>query len=293
MNPNLKSSGQIIIVLLLLTLVALSVGLAITQRTITSVTTSTQGEQSSRAFSAAEAGIEKASQTCSPGQMNCSSIPNISLANNASADVSLSPPIPFPEQALEYPPLGKEEIAQFWFAVPSTLEPFYTANSFSLYFGNPNAYTSNDAPAIEVNVITFDGTNYISNRYFYDSVPSRIGQNGFRFANCNNLFTIPSANINNYPTSQFVCKASVPCTGCAVYTGTPVLARVRVLYSRTKQKVAVQPNIGLSLPPQATIYTSTGNSGQSQQTISVFKSANTVPFLFDYAVFSSGDLIKQ
>ena len=53
-----SQSGQIVIILLLLMLVILSIGLAVTQRTITNVSTSSQTEQSSRAFSAAEAGLE-------------------------------------------------------------------------------------------------------------------------------------------------------------------------------------------------------------------------------------------
>ena len=58
----MKESGQIIIVLLLMMLVGLSIGLVVTQRSVTDVSVSTQSEQSQRAFSAAEAGIEKVRQ---------------------------------------------------------------------------------------------------------------------------------------------------------------------------------------------------------------------------------------
>ena len=59
---NMKEKGQIILILLLVMTVALGVGLTIVQRSLTDISTSTKVEQSSRAFSAAEAGIEKALQ---------------------------------------------------------------------------------------------------------------------------------------------------------------------------------------------------------------------------------------
>lgn len=286
MNLIIKSpKGQITIILLLLMLVSLSVALAVTQRSITNVSTSTQGEQSTRAFSAAEAGIEKATQSCPPGLPSCTVIAPISLTNQASANVVLSPPLPFANQALEYPPLGKEEVAQFWLANPTTSPPatFYTASNFDIYFGNSDLDTTQDFPAIEVNVITSNAGVYKSNRYYLDS---QSRQNGFTSATCNSP-SISTANYRNSPSSTFYCKAAI--TG---YSGTSILARVRILYSKTKQSIALAPASGSSLPPQATLYTSTGNSGLSQKTISVFRTTNVVPPFFDYAIFSAGNIEK-
>ena len=52
--------GQIILILVLITVVGLTIGLSLVSRTITDIRISSQIEQSSRAFSAAEAGIETA-----------------------------------------------------------------------------------------------------------------------------------------------------------------------------------------------------------------------------------------
>ena len=52
--------GQVVLILVLLTVVGLTIGLSLISRTITDVRISSQIEQSSRAFSAAEAGIETA-----------------------------------------------------------------------------------------------------------------------------------------------------------------------------------------------------------------------------------------
>lgn len=295
---KINHRGQITIVLLLLLLAALSVALAVTQRSITNVATSTQSEESTRAFSAAEAGIEKATQTCPPGQPSCTEIDPISLTNQATAKVILSPPLPLPKQALEYPPLGKEEVAQFWLANPTTSPPatFYTASSFDIYFGNSDLTTTQDFPAIEVNVVTSNAGVYKSNRYYLDS-KSRNPTNNFNLATCGNVDPIPTANYKNSPSSTFYCKGTIPypgCSapGCTAYTGTPIMARVRILYSTTKQSIALAPALGNSLPPQATLYTSTGNSGLSQKTISVFRTTNVVPPFFDYAIFSAGNITK-
>jgi len=51
-------SGQILIIVLLVVVVALAVGLSVASRNITNLRTSTQTEQSQRAFTAAEGGIE-------------------------------------------------------------------------------------------------------------------------------------------------------------------------------------------------------------------------------------------
>lgn len=317
-NPLQK--GQVVIILLLVMLVALSVGLAITQRSITNVTTSTQNEQSTKAFSAAEAGIETAFQGCNPGQYDCMPIQPITLNNQSSANVLISPPLPNPKlwptygDALEWPAISKEEVAQIWLSNPKNpTYGVYTAPSFKVYFGNENSTT--DKPAIEVNVITYNSTSttYSSNRYFYDSDSTRAtNQNNFKSASCSPPpAPIPTINIRNSPQSQFYCVATVPPqSGCSLpgcnpdylSAGIPVMARIRVLYSGIKQKLAIQPYVPTSpsscpsgkncnLPPQATIYTSTGEFGLSKKTISVFKAIAVPPF-FDFAIFSAGDIAK-
>ena len=52
--------GQIILVLVLVITVALAIGISVVQRSLSDISTSTKVEESSRAFSAAEAGIERA-----------------------------------------------------------------------------------------------------------------------------------------------------------------------------------------------------------------------------------------
>lgn len=290
----MRESGQIIIILLLMLLVALSIGLTITQRTITDVTTSTQNETASRAFSAAEAGLEQAVQDQLSG--------TIQLGNNSS--VTVEPPriLPVGGVALEYPPVGKETIAQFWLADPAspTFTPAYRGESLYFYFGNENlSITSPDSelPAVELTVIVSENGTYKSYKYFFDSKPNR-SSNNFNNASCGGLIQTNGVVTSSSEASKFYCRVRLPddCSpGCQAYPGTgisvPVLVRARILYSDINQKIALGPTGG-TFPPQAQSYTATGVSGESVKKIQLFRMKNVVLPFFDFAIFSAGNIEK-
>ncbi len=287
---HLKSnqSGQVVIILLLTMLVALAISLAVTQRSVTDVSLSTQSEQSSRAFSAAEAGVERAIQTNSTTDQ-------IDLGNQSSAKVTTSDFLPRAHQALEYPPVGKESYAQFWLADPATLKPYYPNNTpIYLYFGNEDLISnlsSPETPAVEINLIATNGSSYNSLRYYFDPVASRRTDNGFSDPGCSsaplaiNTSSSPDASLAD---RRFRCRVTITIPS-GIY---PFLMRVRVLYSANSQKIALAPDPTKSIPPQITIVTSTGTSGQSQKTLQVFRQKYYLPPFLDYAIFSAGDLGK-
>lgn len=294
-----SQSGQIVIILLLIIVVALVIGLSISTRSITEVSTSTKTEQSSRAFSAAEAGIEK-------GLLDVSS--NISgtrqintLSNQANATVTTSDPLPRPSSplALEYgiKGIGKENIAQVWMSNPKDLSVYYNNpdKNFDVYFGNPNQTVADTNPAIEVIVVTSDAGIYSTKRYFFDSynLINDRGNNNFSKPgvtagfNCSNptVDTIISTN------SLFYCVARV-----SGYIGTPIMVRIRMLYATEQQKVALAPigGCGLSctLPPQVRIIDSIGSAGSTQRRLQIFRQDYVIPPLFDYVLFSNKDISK-
>jgi len=82
---NNKNKGQIVLILVLITVVGLTIGLSLISRTITDIRISSQIEQSSRAFSAAEAGIETALR----GNVEIGPTGTVSL-EGASANYSVS-----------------------------------------------------------------------------------------------------------------------------------------------------------------------------------------------------------
>lgn len=308
MNENLgkKQNGQIVIVLLLIMLVALSIGLAVTQRSVLNLTTSNQAEQSSRALSAAEAGIEKLIQN--PANPVEYDLGNQSVAKAKS--LGLLPPLPpAPESAfgIEYPPVNKETIATFWL-VDNPINPttYYGSDRFSIYFGNKDAVT--DKPAIEVTIIYKVGNNFLANKVYLDSDSPRASTKN-RFDQFNTLYGL-YCDPNNSPkittilteNSEFYCKTNNPIVfdnpatagvdACSSPGCIPYLIRIRLLYANLDHKVAVIPYSTAVFPPQIEIYTSTGQAGQSERKIQVFRQANTVPPWLDFSLFSINDIRK-
>lgn len=285
-----QQEGQVVIVLLLIMLVALSVGLVVTQRSINDVTTSTQTEQFSRAFSAAEAGIEKVLN-----QNSTINLSEVQLGNQSSAQAKVVNCLPRSGQALEYPPIGKETVAQFWLTNPGVsgcTGSSYTGNTVTLYFGNDDLQdNSTQIPAVEVAIVTFDNGIYSTERRYIDPVTSRQINNGFEPLNCNGkTVAINSTNSidDTIQNRQFKCKVVLTFRA----NTTPVLVRVRIIYTDKSQRVALAPILGKSLPPQAAYYTSTGISGQSQKTLQVLKLYYVAPPFFDYSIFATGQVKK-
>lgn len=320
-----KEQGQVIIVLLLIMLVGLTIGLAITQRSLSDVSTSTQSEQASRAYFAAQAGIEQAIQNNQTGSVITTSQ---SLGNEASIEnVKVSDFLPKASQALEYPPIGKETIAQFWLVEASNNNSFPVEeyimcvnpisgactqwNSLEVYFGNfiptsgapntPDDSNQSKVPAIEVNLVTYESSKYYSHKSYFDPINSRSIQNGFSFissSDCQRAYD-PGINTTNSPNTdptindrKFRCKATIDFGSLGISRNhIPVLLRVRIFYAQDKQPIALKPVNG-SLPAQARIYTSIGKSGQTTKILQVFKQDFVVPPFFDYAIFSASNIAK-
>lgn len=264
--------GQVILILILVMTVALAIGLSVIQRSLSDISTSSKVEQSSRAYSAAEAGIERAIQANAD-------ISGLSLGNNATVDAVVDSTVPDSGQALEYSSLSKEDIAHVWLANPGDLTSPYGGTSIDIYWGDSE---TSENPAIEVTIIN---NNNQYKKFFNDSDSTRISLN--KFAGCSE--TNPAAiNTSAGSSRTFLCKAILSLSGLP----NPVLLRARILYSNTSQPVAVKPASGSTLPPQAKVFTATGQSGQTQRKVQVVRLEKVVPFFFDYAVFSVGDISK-
>lgn len=272
-----NQNGQVILILVLVMTVALAIGLSVIQRSLSDISTSSKVEQSSRAFSAAEAGIEKAISTDA-------NVGQVDLGNSSSIAGVQKNDIPQARQALEYPPIAKEEMAQVWLADPDTLAQFYNQPNIDVYWGLAN--TTGDKPAIEVTVIYFSGGVYQSKKFFLDSDSTRAGSNNFQDASAG-CSTNPTTDTSLGTNRAFFCRTTL--------TGLPsvlMLLRARILYSSASQSFAVKPLGGSSLPIQARLFTATGTSGETQRKVQVFRLDKVVPPYFDYAIFSTGAINK-
>src|SRR3989338_1010156 len=140
--------GQVVLILVLVMTVALAIGISVIQRSLSDVSTSSKVEQSSRAFSAAEAGIEN---KLSGGTGSINFTENSSTAEVTGGDlVPVVPAVGTRQVPLEYPPLAKEEVAHVWLANPDTAAEFYKplTNDLDIYWGDPKA--SSDKAALEL-----------------------------------------------------------------------------------------------------------------------------------------------
>lgn len=294
-------SGQVVVILLLVMVVALALGLSVVGHSISDISTSTRVEDSARAYLAAEAGIERA--IISAAESGPLPVP---LSNNSNATVNWSRTLPPVGVALEFPPFGKESFAHFWLASPETLDPYYgsasqgRADDFEVYFGVARDYSTtpvdrDNQPAVEVHVVTQRGNTYESKKFYYDSYngtsPGR-DSNGFSGCATRDPNGVRVATNNYSGTRPFYCRVNVNYrTASDRGNVNPVLVRVRILYSNTSHPVALKPTAG-SLPPQASVYNSTGVAGNTQRDLSVFQQKFVVPYMFDYVLFSSGEIRK-
>ncbi len=290
----MEQKGQVILVLLLVMSVGLAIGLSIIQRSLTDISTANKIEFSSRAFSAAEAGIERALNGDSGGV--------IFEENNSSATILNNSSLPLPKSALEYPPVGKEEIAHFWLANPNDLNKYYDADQLEIYWGSyPRSEdeVSLDKPAIELTLIYESSGAYLNKKYFIDPVSTR--NNGFLQPSDSSFQTGSGCSGYLIATSfgenrNFYCKVIL--RGLKTLGNKLVLIRTRLVYTPVSQPVAVMPVVvepcsaACSLPPQAKLITSVGRAGEVQRTVQLFQVEKVVPFYFDYAVFAAGEINK-
>lgn len=300
-----NEKGQLILTLVLIMTVALAIGLSIVQKSLVDVSTSTKVEQSSRAFSAAEAGIEKALKLndCGADGVNCRV--DFTNINNSSAIINDStriPYIPAPNERqapFEYPPIPKEEVAQVWLAdldstTPSSppdcgpnIQCYYKQNSLDVYWGDA---TSTEKSALEITLNYYDTTQsmYLPRKWYLDNSSANRSVPNFIPVTCG---SIPS------PMQGYQCKYTLSSLPSGL-----ILLRARLLYNTTSQPLAFQA-VGLRggvgcdpsgcwLPPQARNIISTGASGETQRRIKLFQISKVVPPYFDYAIFSAGKIEK-
>ncbi len=295
-----NQKGQLILTLIIIMTVALAIGLSIIQKSLLDVSTSTKVEQSSRAFSAAEAGVEKYLKNttdCDPSVCtfqfsDTGSVTNVSGGGLKPVTVNAGT---FQDQ-LEYPPLAKEDVVQVWLADLNSSTPsnppacgasiscYYTQNNLDVYWGNP---LQTDKPAIELTLVYYDGSQYQARKWYLDQIPR------------NNNFTQGCGSTSGSNLPSYACKFTI---GGSLDTAGPlplglILLRARLLYNSTSQPFAVQAKNSCgkncSLPPQAKVLVSTGKSGDTQRKVKVFQEYKVVPLYFDYAIFSAGDIVKQ
>lgn len=302
---NRRKSGQILILVLLVVVVALAVGLSVASRNLTNLKTSTQAEQSQRAFTAAEGGVEDVlsklntvanvisnntsittgGKTCSPvaggGQANCE-LQNASTTTGVAGTVNVVASKTY-EKTVEPGDVAQINLegfaGQFDVEWAKSGDPVDVSLEFTFvctgnisppyrcgYAGPPDSYTD-----------MVSGQAYGQHRVAY-TTNLTMGGKQTGFVTCSG------------GSAPFTCKNSFT---------TPASANVKVLrmkpfWDRVTIRVTPRASDLALFPVQTYAITSvaTTDTGVSRK-VQVYRDAlPQLPAVFDYVLYSGGDIIK-
>ena len=277
-----RNSGQALLVVLLIMAVALTIGLAVTSRTVTDVEISEQSEEAARAFSAAEAGIEEALITAELEPLT---------GSFQEGEVSYrTTPSPLGNTNQYLFPKSDSEVRTLWLANYSDLSSSYTEDSLILFWGNSD---STEEPALEIAVYYQTGSDYKVLRYALDPI-----DRGDNFCLPGDDPGIPRCeNVIDFEVGPFsIAGASAKYQASldlSPATGTLLFARLRLLYSdELDQIIAAQAAGSTIFPSQGVRISSVGTAGGSTRKIEVVRLHPAPPGIFDFLLYSEGDLVK-
>ena len=258
-----RRSGQILILVLLVVVVALAVGLSVASRNITNLRTSTQTEQSQRAFSAAEGGVEDVlshllAVAPAVGGQTILSVP----VGNLTANVLVASSGTY-QQVVD-----EGNVAQI------DLQTGTGSVQIEWAINSDTSESSNDKIAsIEITQVNGSGGSYSSTRSAYAGVGGRANESGF-------------LSSYNCPSTDFAHCVQI------TLNPNPLLLRIRPFWN--KATIKVSPGPGGTLPAQTYNLTSTANTQLGiTRKVQVSRSAKPqLPAVFDYVLFSEGDIVK-
>src|SRR3989344_5332777 len=265
-----NNSGQVLLLVLLSMVTVLTISLSIAARSTVEVATTSYEEDASRAFSAAEAGVEQA-------LIKESGVEEIDLGNNTSVSAEVTRPTQ--GSSFTYTSyLYGGETASFWFVSHDPISGRLTCPSCTrtsqvdICWGDGS---SSSVPAIEVAVFfdtsrtSTDNPNNYSDvqvrRQAYDPDSSRAAANGFTYYNRN------CSDISGFRYRASIDLASLVGGSCAVGGGEGCLmvVKVRMFYienSDSPQPVAIIVRGGPNpfLPDQGILVESVGEANESK-----------------------------
>lgn len=297
-RPN---SGQALLIVLLSMSVVLAVVLSSVSKSVTDISITSYEEDSLRAFSAAEAGIEEALlENVVPGD----TIPETQLDASDPANPRYEAEVNDPDagNVFEYPDkLISGQVATFWFVSHD--------NSGNLVCGGETCTSTNKLefcwtneknrkPAVEIAIYYDDTLSHLAGdfsslkvkRFNFDPKSSATSRN----------FVAASSSCNigaqyKYSTGSYFNRLKTRVDHC-VQGGSPCLiaARVRILDNgNVGQKISLKVDSGgAKLPSQGVLISSTGTSGESTRRVTVLQGYPEPPDVFEGVLFSAKELTQ-
>ena len=164
MKKHTAQNGQVLLIVLLVMVVGLTMGLSVASRSTTDVKISNQLEQSSQAFSAAEAGIESALK----GDIAISTCGSSPAGGLGSASYSVCvDPANATSGLFRLNNISKADTFTLWLTSHDSSGNLQLGPSFD-YSGSSLDLCWNGNAALETTIVYYDGSNYKVKKGTYD-----------------------------------------------------------------------------------------------------------------------------
>jgi Tfp pilus assembly protein PilX len=271
-----KENGQILLIVILTVVIALTIGLSVASRTITNLKLSKQNEESQRAFQAAEAGLSQAIQQIqsNTGDGNASDITLENKSNFTTTTTQVGGKDPFLLNGDQ--PVPQDVGLDVWLSkYPDYSIPHMNGN-ITLYWVETKVQTecvqnagNKTDPAVEVFVLSGNTTSPTPAKYLFDPCPSRTPGS-----------ESPDLIVNGgpIPGTSFKYKKTFN-----VSDG--LIMKIIPIYNSGKIGIVTSDSNGF--PSQGTIISSRGVSGDTQRKVNYYQSYPQIPDeLFPYAIIS-------
>jgi hypothetical protein len=282
---SVSERGQALLIVVLVMVIALTVGLSLASRSITNLRNSTDEANSQSAFAAAEAGVEQAvklgnvtgSSVLSGvdfNDKNKSQISNVDIETISGDEFLLN----------NGNPVFQDDGQDVWLSThtedPAQLFQTSWPGTLYVYWGTSNDITGCSDPAMEVLLIFGTRTSPSMQKYVYDQCASRRNINHFSALPVNASGSFPVNGANGSITFNY----KVPFPPITPLT-TGLLARIIPLYKAGSIGIK-----GANLPIQGKIITSIGTAGstgtETVRKISFFQGYESLPSEFFFSLFT-------
>lgn len=273
-----KQEGQALLVIVLVMIIALTVGLSLISRSITTLETSKEEADSQAALSAAEAGVEKVIQD--PNQKT--DLPKSIGQGTYTTSITAIDGSSFNLGGGDL--IQRDDSVDIWLSKystdPAQIYTQPTTTFFEIEFGTSS--TACDNPALEIDVISGDKTNPSFARYAYDPCDSRRSSNNFSQTGGGSVDPITSGGTTiNYKRVTDILSV----TNGLFIRVTPIYKDANIGIKTCSTAISCA-SPGASLPSQGSSIVSTGVSGSTKRKITVFQGYPKIPAeFFPYSIF--------
>lgn len=277
MKKSAHQSGQALLIILLVMAVGLTIVLSIVSRTVTDIRVSREQEESARAFSVAEAGIEESLRAGFAKDVTLEGITAkvIEIGQGGGSEFVFEEPV------------DQGDTQTVWLVEhysDGNLDPgiSYGGSWIEICWGN-EATIGDTTPALEATIVYEEWDGFKVFRATFDPNSGRTLINKFGSTNPGSC----SVTVDGQ-TFTFPFKARIePLPVCILYA-----LRLKLLYNTEAQALGIKGDV--SLPTQGKCYESTATVVESGITRKVrqCQSYPAPPAIFDYVLFSGGGLTK-